>query len=90
MVALAQSVDELTEMMQMFATSVDKRFERIESTMATKTYVDYKLSDLKGDMLVGFKQSDSKMNLVAQILNTKGIFSRNESAQVQALGPFAA
>lgn len=80
-------MDELVEALHLFSTQVDQRFDRIESTMATKSYVDYKLADLRGDMLLSFKQTDSKINTVAEILEQKQVFSRNESAEVQALGP---
>ena len=43
---------EILEAINEFSNKTDERFSKIEATMVTKDYLDDKLSDLRGDLVV--------------------------------------
>ena len=56
---------EILEAIQTFSSSVDQRFDRVdqrldrvEATMVTKDYLDEKLADLRGDLVVLTRKED--------------------------------
>jgi hypothetical protein len=71
---------------------IETHFNRIESTMATmvtKDYLDEKLSDLRGDLVVLTRKEDTKVKTLIDILFAKGIISQEDKKQILAMEPFA-
>lgn len=58
---LSGTVDEILGAVNEFSNAVDKRFDKIESTMVTKDYLDDKLADLRGDLVVMMQKEDTKV-----------------------------
>ena len=67
---------------------IDKRFDKIESSMVTKDYLDEKLADLRGDLVVLMRKEDAKLKTLVEILRKNKIISDQESTQVLAMEPF--
>jgi hypothetical protein len=68
--------------------AVDRRFEKIESQMVTKSYLDDKLGDLKGDMVVMLRKEDQKVNRLVGVLAEKGALTSVETRDVLSFRPF--
>ena len=54
---------------------VEERLTRVEATMVTKTYLDDKLADLKGDLIVKMRRADDKLNFVIHLLRARSLLS---------------
>ena len=68
---------------------VEKDIVTIKSTMVTKSYLDDKLADLRGDIVVIVRKEDTKLKSLVEILLKKKILSEDEVKTVYALEPFA-
>lgn len=75
---------------------IDERFEglegevtKIRATMVTKDYLDDKLSDLRGDLVVLTRKEDKKLVSLVEILEKKNILSRDDAKFIFSLEPFA-
>ncbi len=78
-----------------FATSVDKRFDglesratKIEATMVTKDYLDDKLGDVKGDLVILMRKEDRKLQSLIDILHKRKVISAQEVKQILSMQPF--
>jgi len=53
---------------------IDGRLTRVEATMVTKEYLDEKLYDLRGDMVIMTRKVDTKVNtLVRELVQQKSL-----------------
>lgn len=93
---LQRSIDDLAENVNEFATDTENRFSSLESdvkviksTMVTKPYLDEKLADLRGDMVVLTRKEDKKLNTLVEILADKKILTKKEQKQITSMEPFA-
>lgn len=68
---------------------VGKRFDKIEATMVTKDYLDNKLADLRGDLVVLTRKEDTKVGRLIEILKKHKIISEDETKEILSLEPFA-
>lgn len=93
---------DLLEAMNIFSESVDKRFENIESDigsmkfeigsiksqMVTKSYLDDKLADLKGDLIAVIRKQGVKVGaLITTILGNNGM-TIDQANHLLGLSPF--
>ena len=60
----------------------------IKSEMVTKDYLDDKLADLRGDMVVLTRKEDTKFNSLVSLLNQKEIISDEEKSKIESMEPF--
>ena len=67
---------------------VDKRFNRIEALMVTKDYLDEKMADLRGDMVVLTRKEDTKLLELIKILKNKKIISVDDEKRLLKMEPF--
>lgn len=72
-------------------TGVDKRLAaleekttRIEATMVTKSYLDEKLADLKGDLIVKMRKLDGHLAFIEDLLKARSVFSDADVARGRA------
>lgn len=80
--------NEILEAINDFSTKVDERFSGIENdisgikgeivgiknTMVTKDYLDEKIADLRGDLVVLLRKEDNKLGaLITELLDRKVI-----------------
>ncbi len=83
-------------------TAIDSRLKKVESTMATKgdlaklevkmvtkDYLDDKLFDLKGDLVVMIRKGDRKTTAIVELLNKKKVFTNTEAKSILRLEPFS-
>ncbi len=67
----------------------EKRFLRVESHMVTKTYLDDKLADLRGDLTLLTHKEDDKLLALVDLLYGKRLMTEAERQHIMALQPFA-
>ena len=94
---------EILEVINDFSTATDRRFDKvesrfdkvesrlgkIESNMLTKDYLDEKLSDLRGDLVVLTRKEDNKVKKLIDILRKHNLISSKEVEEVMSMEPFA-
>jgi len=79
-------------------TKIDERFEGIESnikdmkrtmtTLVTMDYLDEKLADLRGDMVVLTRKEDSKLRELVNILREKNLLNDQDVKRLITMEPF--
>ena len=87
--------NEVLEAIHDLATQMDIRFETvgrditaIKATMVTKEYLDDKLSDLKGDLVVLMRKEDRKVSALVDVLRVKQVLSDEEAKRILTMEPF--
>jgi hypothetical protein len=68
--------------------AIDSELKFIKSVMVTKDYLDDKLLDMKGDMVVMMRKEDEKVKTLVQILKQKNLLNDAEVKIILALEPF--
>jgi hypothetical protein len=81
--------NEILEAINEFSTKVDERFNKIESVIVTKDYLDEKLADLRGDLVVLIRKEDTKVKKLVDILLKRNIITEAESKEIFTMEPFA-
>ncbi len=67
---------------------VENKLGKVEAVMVTKDYLDDKLLDMKGDMVVMMRKEDEKVKMLVQILQRKNLLNDAEAKLIFALEPF--
>jgi uncharacterized protein YydD (DUF2326 family) len=80
---------EILEAVNEFSSKVDERFNKIEAVMVTKDYLDDKLADLRGDLVVLIRKEDTKVKKLVDILLKRNIITEAESKEIFTMEPFA-
>lgn len=62
---------------------------KLEVKMVTKDYLDEKLFNLKGDLIVMLRKEDHKTTAIVELLNKKKVFTNTEAKSILRLEPFA-
>jgi len=68
--------------------SLKSEIGMIKATMVTKSYLDDKLADLKGDMVSMLRKEDQKVNRLLGILAEKRLLAPSEAQDVLSFRPF--
>lgn len=91
----AEKTDSILIAVNAFAQKTDERFEKnesiivdIQSKMVTKEYLDDKLADLRGDLVVLMRKEDTKLKELVQILFKRQVITEEEKNQVMHMEPF--
>ena len=63
---------------------VKQQANRIEATMVTKSYLDDKLADLNGNLIVKMRKLDGHLALLEDILKARAVLSDADVARVRA------
>lgn len=79
---------EIDEMKQDISSNRND-MQSIKSTMVTKDYLDEKISDLRGDLVVMIRKEDNKVHWLGNMMKKKKIISAAEHAEFEKLEPFA-
>lgn len=96
------TLSDLFEVMTGFAAHVDANFVelkqeigglkhevgRIEATMVTKNYLDDKLAQLRGEMMMTLRKEDTKVCALAGELVDNEALDKEAAARVCSLEPF--
>ncbi len=64
-------------------------FGVMKSSMVTKDYLDEKLADLRGDLVVLTRKEDTKLKALIKILKNKKIITSSDEKQLLIMEPFA-
>jgi predicted transcriptional regulator YheO len=80
--------EHVNEAVHGLAEHMDERFKRVEAVMVTKDYLDEKLADLRGDLVVLMRKEDRKVEQIIQKLKEKRIFSDRDAQEILAMEPF--
>jgi hypothetical protein len=87
---------EILEAINAFADQIDGRLGRLESEvysmksqMVTKDYLDRKVADLRGELVVLTRKEDVKLSTLVEELVTEGSLSRKTADSILAMEPFA-
>jgi len=67
---------------------VNKRFDAVEASMVTKSYLDDKLADLEGLVIVRQRKEDKKVNLLVEFLQKKNILEKEEVKMLKEIQVF--
>lgn len=78
-----------------FATKIESDIQglksdvgRIESQMVTKDYLDDKMADLRGDLVVLIRKEDTKVKKLVDVLQKKNVLSEEEGKEILSMEPF--
>ena len=61
----------------------------IKATMVTKDYLDEKMADLRGDLVVMVRKEDTKLRELVTILKEKSVLQEPDVKRILAMEPFA-
>lgn len=67
---------------------LEPRLSRIEATMVTKDYLDDKLADLRGDLVVIMRKEDKKLHVLLEEMVRAGTLSPRVAKRILAMEPF--
>jgi len=68
---------------------IKERLTSVEMRGVTKEYLDDKLSDLRGDLVVMTRKEDIKLKTLVTVLKKKEVIDSNDAEKVYSLEPFA-
>ena len=80
--------DEMGKEMNKRFETMDARFDAVEAAMVTKSYLDDKLADLEGSVIVRQRKEDKKMNLLVEFLQKKNILEKEEVKALKEIQVF--
>ena len=90
-ISIDKRFDKLEERLNKLESRFDKleeRVVRIEATMVTKEYLDDKLADLRGDIVLLVRKEDKKLGAVVQELVDQKITTQKTANKILAMEPF--
>lgn len=82
--AIEQRLDRVEQRLD----KVEQRLTRLEMSAVTKEYLDEKLYSLKGDMIVMFRQENTKLETLVEALQEQRSLSLDKGKKILALEPF--
>jgi predicted nuclease with TOPRIM domain len=92
----SSKVDERFDKVDERFDKVDERFDnlegrvgKIEATMVTKDYLDEKMADLRGDLVVLMRKEDTKVGKLIEILKRRKVITEIEEKEILSMEPFA-
>ena len=92
---LSTNIDERFEGIDKHFEGIDKRLSHLEkdmtqvkATMVTKNYLDDKLYDLRGDLVVLMRKEDRKMVSLIEVLRTRKVISDEDAKSILAMELF--
>ena len=90
-----EKIDQRFDKVDQRFDKVDQRFDKLEgrvgsleNQMVTKDYLDEKLADLRGDLVVLTRKEDVKLRALVDILHRKQVLSEDEKQAIYKMEPF--
>jgi len=87
--------DELNGRIDKIESKLGGRMDRLEddvvsikSQMVTKAYLDEKMADLSGDVIVRLKKEDAKVNRLIEMMGSKKVLNRQEVKELEGFKIF--
>ena len=81
-------VGSLSEQISELAGYVDKRLEQTEARMVTKEYLDEKLADLRGDLVVLTRKEDRKLVALVELLRDQSVILDADAKRILGMELF--
>lgn len=86
---------EILEAIHDFSSNVDRRFSKLESdvseiksSMVTIDYLDRKLADLRGDLVVLTRKEDTKVRELVAVLRERKVLTDDDAKRILSMEPF--
>ncbi|MEK7211079.1 MAG: hypothetical protein AAB731_00410 [Patescibacteria group bacterium] len=70
-------------------TELKSEIASIKSQMVTKDYLDEKMADLRGDLVVLVRKEDTKVKALIETLREKKILNDADVKKISSMEPFA-
>lgn len=90
-------MDSFAKMVKGGFNSTDEQFvavrqdiTTIKATMVTKNYLDEKMADLRGDLVVLMRKEDTKLKKLIEKLRARNVLSDTDVQEIVRMEPFAA
>jgi uncharacterized protein YoxC len=83
-----QTIDQRFQGIEKRLQNVETDTQSMKSQMVTKDYLDNKLADLRGDLVLLTRKEDKKVTAVVEMLYDKKILSKAERKEIFGLDPF--
>ena len=90
------TIQDVLVAMNKFSNQMENRFDNIEfdmatikSTMVTKSYLDDKIADMKGDYTGLIRREDRKVNTIVSVLRRKSQLSNDDLNKINQVEVFA-
>ena len=77
------AVDERLDGVDKRLDEMHVRLRTVEATMVTKSYLDEKLADLKGDLIVKLRKTNEKLDFIVSLLRARAIFSDEDLRRIK-------
>lgn len=98
---IKNGIAEILQAIGHYSNTVENRFQTIESKltnvegkletdMATKEYMDERVSEIKGELIGIIRKEDKKLVSAVEKLEHKSVFSMEDSQEIAAMEPFPA
>lgn len=69
-------------------TSLKSDLTSIKSSMVTKDYLDDKIADLKGDLVLLMRKEDTKLRALVEVSQKRKIITEDDVKQILSMDPF--
>lgn len=69
-------------------SDLKKDVTSIQATIVTKDYLDDKLADLRGDLVILMRKEDTKLKTLVEILRERGVIGKVETERIFGMEPF--
>ena len=76
------------EEMFVFKDKTEGRLTKIEALMVTKDYLDRKLFELRGDLVMMIRRGDGEVKVLVDVLRKRSVISANDVSKVFRPGAF--
>lgn len=67
---------------------VERRLGKVEATMVTKSYLDDKLADLEGTVIVRQRKEDQKVNLLIDLVRKRAVLKEDDVRSLREIQVF--
>lgn len=86
--ALSTHIDEQIKELKDDITELKSDMVLVKTSMVTKNYLDDKLADLRGDLVVLMRKEDKKVQSLIELLHAKKVISEEEARRILAMDLF--
>jgi predicted nuclease with TOPRIM domain len=83
------SIDKRFEKMDQRFDKIEKELVAVKSYMVTKDYLDIKLADLRGDLVLLTRKEDTKLKTLVDVLCDKKVINEKDRKKIFKMEPFA-
>lgn len=86
--SIKTNINRLQETTEKRFDGLESRVTKIEANMVTKDYLDDKLADLKGDLIVLIRKEDTKLAALVEVLKERKVIDDDDIRKILSMEPF--